>query len=187
MTIRTTLFPLGYSATNSPQPQPTGDTPLLIGLSYKRAIAEPDVTPPSGYDVGYTLMLQSDVYRYEIDLSNANNIDECLVNIDWGICFPNDRSSQFDSLWGCAFELYVKTPPNELQLVIRHICNGTYYNNMVAAYDWDNKYFSGSQNAEKYTIPANTSLRFEFMRSLNVLDVSDPIFNSLITMKVTEI
>lgn len=187
MTIRTTLFPMGYSSSGSPQPQPTGDEPLLVGMAYKKAGVEQDLTPPTNYDISYTLELQSDVYRYELDMSNVANVNKCWLNVDWGVCFPDSKQSQFDSLWGCAFELYLKTPANDIQLVTRHICNGEYWNNMTWGFDFNNKYYTGHSNVQFYEIPANTSLRFEFMRELLSTETQDPVFNSLITTRVMEI
>ena len=117
MTIRTSLYPMGYRQTGSPQP--TGDTPgNLLGVAYCFEDYDDSDIVMDGNDGFIDLDLKEDVYRYNVDLSNySGNADKIYITAN--IFSSNlqsvldERSDDKGARNGIAIEIWVKNRPDK--------------------------------------------------------------------------
>ena len=118
MTIRTTLFPMGYKPTGSPQP--TGDTPgNLLGLAYcYEDYDDSDIVTETRINgVGPTqyeqeeihITVKEDVFRYNVDLSNySGSADKVVIFVDFKDILDTINAEN-GTATGTAIEVWLKT------------------------------------------------------------------------------
>ena len=106
MTIRTSLYPMGYRQTGSPQP--TGDTPgNLLGLAYcYENYDDSNIRTTSGGKYLF-VKVKEDVFRYDVDLSSySGDSTPIKIAVDFSDIDLEDTETAF------AIEVWIKTRPD---------------------------------------------------------------------------